>query len=60
MKLKNRNSDNMEAEHPQHARVEKQKYDTKKDVPVELNKSYAIHNVSRCIKIPTNETYAGV
>ena len=45
---------------PQHGRVEKQKDDIKKDVPVEPNKAYAIHKVSRCIKISTNETYAGV
>ena len=62
MKLKNRNSDDMEAGqiNPQHGRVEKQKDDIKKDVPVEPNKAYAIHKVSRCIKISTNETYAGV
>ena len=29
----------------------------KEDVPVAPNKAYAIHNVSRCIKISTNEAY---
>ena len=42
-----------------HARVEKEKDDIKKDdVPVAPNKAYAIHNVSRCIKVSTNEAYA--
>ena len=42
-----------------HARVEKQKDGIKKeDVPVTPNKAYAIHNVSRCIKVSSNEAYA--
>ena len=41
-----------------HARVEKQKDGIKKDVPVTPNKAYAIHNVSRCTKVSTNEAYA--
>ena len=41
-----------------HTRVEKQKDRIKKDVPVAPNKAYAIHNVSRCIKVSTNEAYA--
>ena len=39
--------------------MEKQKDGIKKeDVPVAPNKAYAIQNVSRCIKVSTNEAYA--
>ena len=41
------------------ARVEKQKDDIKKDdIPVASNKAYAIHNVSRYIKVSRNEAYS--
>ena len=39
------------------ARLKKQEDDVKKDVPVTPNKAYAIHNVSRCIQVSTNEAY---
>ena len=61
MKLRNKTSDDIESGKISalHARVEKQKDDiNKKDVPVTSNKAYAIHNVSRCIKVSTNEVYA--
>ena len=42
-----------------HRNAGKQNNDIKKeDVPVAPNKAYAIHNVSRCIKVSTNEAYA--
>ena len=61
MKLRTRTSDDIEAGkiRAPHARMEKQKDNIKKeDVPVTPNKAYAIHNVSRCIKVSTNEAYA--
>ena len=61
MKLRNRTLDDIEPGiiNALHVRVEKQKYGIKKeDVPVACNKAYAIHNVSRCIKVSTNEAYA--
>ena len=60
MKLRNRTSDDIEARKASapRARVEEQKDDIKKeDVPVASSKAYAIHNVSRCIKVSTNEAY---
>ena len=58
IKLRTRTSDATEIRGP-HARVEKQEDNIKKeDVPVASNKAYAIHNVSRCIKVSTNEAYA--
>ena len=39
------------------ARVKKQEDGIKNDVPVAPNKAYAIHNVSRCIQVSTNEAY---
>ena len=39
------------------AREKKQEDGIKKDVPVAPNKAYAIHNVSRCIQVSTNEAY---
>ena len=42
-----------------HTNAGKQKDGIKKeDVPVAPNKAYAIHNVSRCIKVSANEAYA--
>ena len=38
------------------ARV-KQEDGIKNDVPVTPNRAYAIHNVSRCIQVSTNEAY---
>ena len=61
MKLRTRTSDDIETRKASapHARVEEQKDGIKKeDVPVAPNKAYAIHNVSRCIKVSTNEAYA--
>ena len=61
MKLKNRTPGDIEVGkiRAPHTRVEKQKDGIKKeDVPVTPNKAYAIHNVSRCIKVYTNEAYA--
>ena len=61
MKLRNKTSDDIESGKISalHARVKKQKDDiNKKDVPVTSNMAYAIHNVSRCIKVSTNEAYA--
>ena len=61
MKLRNRTPDDIEARRASapHTRAEKQNDDiNKEDVPVAQNKAYAIHNVSRCIKISTNEAYA--
>ena len=61
MKLRNKTSDDIESGKIRvlHARVEKLKDGIKKkDVPVAPNKAYAIHNVSRCIKVSTNEAYA--
>ena len=61
MKLRNKTSDDIESGKisAHHARVEKQKDGIKKeDVPVAPNKAYAIHNVSRYIKVSTNEAYA--
>ena len=61
IKLRNKTSDDIESGKISvpHARVEKQKDGIKKeDVPVAPNKAYAIHNVSRCIKVSTNEAYA--
>ena len=61
MKLRNKTSDDIETRKARvpHARVEKQEDGIKKeDVPVAPNKAYAIHNVSRCIKVSTNEAYA--
>ena len=60
MKLRNRTPDDIESGkiNAPHARVEKQNDGIKKeDVPVTPNKAYAIHNVSRCIKVSTNEAY---
>ena len=39
------------------AKVKKQEDGVKSDVPVTPNKAYAIHNVSRCIQVSTNEAY---
>ena len=61
MKLRKRTPDDIEARRASapHTRVGKQNDDiNKEDVPVAPNKAYAIHNVSRCIKISTNEAYA--
>ena len=61
VKLRNRTPSDVEARKTRahHERVEKQKDGSKKqDVPVAPNKAYAIHNVSRCIKVSTNEAYA--
>ena len=60
MKLRNRTPDDIESGKisAHNAKVEKQKDGIKKeDVPVTPNKAYAIHNVSRCIKVSTNEAY---
>ena len=61
VKLRNRTPCDIEARKTRahHTRVEKQKDGSKKqDVPVAPNKAYAIHNVSRCIQVSTNEAYA--
>ena len=61
VKLRNRTPSDIEARKTSahHMRVEKQKDGSKKqDVPVAPNKAYAVHNVSRCIKVSTNEAYA--
>ena len=61
MKLRNKTCDDIESGKicALHARVEKLKDGIKKeDVPVAPNKAYAIHNVSRCIKVSTNEAFA--
>ena len=57
-KLRNRTPDHIEAgkTSAHRARV-KQKDGIKNDVPVTPNKAYAIHNVSRCIQVSTNEAY---
>ena len=61
MKLRNKTSDDIESGKisAPRARVEKQRKDgiKKEDVPVTPNKAYAIHNVSRCIKVSPNEAY---
>ena len=62
MKPRNRTSDDIESgkiSAPHTKVIEKEKDGIKKDdVPVAPNKAYAIHNVSRCIKVSTNEAYA--
>ena len=61
MKVRTRNFADIEAGKisAPRARSEKQKDDIKKhDIPVSPNKAYAIHNVSRCIKVSRNEAYA--
>ena len=59
MKLRNKSPDFIEAKQASASRTNagKKSNNTSKDVPVALNKAYAIHNVSRCIKISTNEAY---
>ena len=59
MKLRNKSPDDIEAKQVSASRTNsgKKNNDTNKDVPVALNKAYAIHNVSRCIKVSTNEAY---
>ena len=62
MKLRTRTPDDIKAgkiSAPHTRVIEKEKNGIKKDdVPVAPNKAYAIHNVSRCIKVSTNEAYA--
>ena len=62
MKLRNKTSDDIESGkiNAPHARVVEEQKDgiKKEDVPVAPNKAYAIHNVSRCIKVSTNEANA--
>ena len=59
MKLRTRTPDNIEVGKisAHRARVKKQEDGIKNDVPVTPNKAYAIHNVSRCIEVSTNEAY---
>ena len=59
MKLRNKSPDFIEAKQASASRTNagKKSNNTSKDVPVALNKVYAIHNVSRCIKVSTNEAY---
>ena len=62
MKPRNRTSDDIESgkiSAPHTKVIEKEKDGIKKDdVPVAPNKAYAIHNVSRCIKVSRNEAYS--
>ena len=60
LKLRNRKPVDIESRKASapHRNAGKQNDDIKKDVPVTPNKAYAIHNVSRCIKVSTNEAYA--